>query len=106
MQMASDECPELQKAALQAGKPILIGETGVNTHLLKGASSRDGVQYPFDYRLGLSVLQKHLSQLKGAAFTGALVWYYGDNPATPNQEYPLLETFPEYQDMLRNIYLK
>jgi hypothetical protein len=106
MQMASDECPELQKAALQAGKPILIGETGVNTHLLKGASSRDGVQYPFDYRLGLSVLQKHLSQLKGAAFTGALVWYYGDNPATPNQEYPLLETFPEYQDMLRNIYQK
>ena len=106
LNIQSVEAPRLQREAARLGKPILIGETGIATRYMSGSSQKDGVEYPFDYRLGLPLVRDHLARLKEAGFAGALLWCYGTSPAPIKQEFPLLNTFPEYQDMLRETWQK
>ena len=107
MDFKSVELPSLQQEAARAGKPILIGETGVATSYLPGSSQKEGLTYPFDYRLGLSLLKDHLLRLKTAQFAGVLLWSYGiSTDPSVQQHFPRLDLFPEYQEMLRQTWLK
>jgi hypothetical protein len=100
-QVTSDECPALLEQARAAGKPILIGETGLPSHYAVGASERNGVRYNFDYHAGIPLLRDELQRLKAEDFAGVLVWHYGWAPAASNEAFPIMGTFPECQDLVR-----
>jgi hypothetical protein len=99
-ELRSVEWDKLKTEAHKAGKPIIAGETGVFAHYL-----RKPPEWTIDHKLGVQCLQEQLTGLKTRGFAGALYWHYGNPDSTPNDEIPALCLFPQYLDVIQNVWI-
>ena len=97
--LASVEWEKLQQEARRAGKPIMVGESGICSRYLQ--KSPDG---PIDHQLGVECLRQHMQGIRERGFAGALYWDYGNPESGPNDQYPSMVLFSQYARVLRDVW--
>ena len=97
--LASEEWPVLSAQAKRAGKPVLVGESGVFANYLRKPPG-----WGIDHALGVACLREHLQGLKAHGLAGLLYWPYGSPDSTPNDETPALVCCPQYVEVLQETW--
>jgi hypothetical protein len=95
--LASVELPALIAAAKRLGKPILIGESGISANVTRRGPDWKTIRHEASQAL----LREFHQALAPHPFAGLLHWHYGSPDSTAEDEYPALNLFPQYGEVLK-----